>query len=997
MFDEQQIVCPQFADDEVRALARERYGLEVAALKPLGSFQDQNFKLTAADGRQFVFKIANAATDPAALDLQTQALAHIAAKDPGFPTPRLIPTLDGAPMFAAERDGASHLVRLLTFVPGQMLAHVTRAPGADLLAAIGRFAGALAGLLADFEHPAGDVETQWDMRFAPQVVRAYLQYVDDPAHRELIEFFLARYEAEVLPILPRLRMSMIHGDITGYNLLVDRDADGELAISGLVDFGDMTRSFTLAELAVAVSEGALDTAGDPLAAAAPMVAGFHQVLPLGDDELAALFDMVCLRRCVVAVSVAQQLSLEPDNAYVRELSLQDWPVLERLRGIHPRLAQATFRHACGLPPDPGVERVRAWLAAQAGSFIPPVDLGPAPAALDLSPESELYGTGAWERPTELRRAIEQRVGAGQIIGRYGEARLLHTRADAADEPDTLHLGLDLFAPAGTPVRAALAGVVEWAGPGELILRHAPDESIELFTRHAGLELAAGLAAGATVEAGAVMGAIAEPGLGQPLPAHLHFQLGCALVGPGGRLPGLAPVSQREVWLALCPDPNLILGLPGLGQPAPPAAGDLLERRSRVVHQSQEYYYARPMRLVRGWRQYLYDEGGRAYLDAINNVAHVGHCHPRVVAAAARQMALLNTNSRFLYGSMVEYAERLVQLFPEPLRVVFFVCTGSEANDLALRLARAYTRQHDVVVIDGEYHGNTTAVDEISTSLIDNPAAKQTRPWVHAVLPPNTYRGPYGADDPECGRKYAAEVERALERVREQGRGVAAFFTEGLLGSSGGIALPPGYLPAVYAAVRAAGGLCIADEVQVGFGRMGTHMWAFETQGVVPDIVTLGKPIGNGHPLSAVITTPAVAEAFRSTTNYFNTCAGNPVSCEVGMAVLDAIEQEGLQAQALAVGARLKAGLTELMGRRELIGAVYGQGMYMGVELVRDRASKAPATAAAMRVAERMRERGVIVYPTGDHYNILKIKPPLVFDAANADFFIATLDSVLSEG
>jgi 4-aminobutyrate aminotransferase-like enzyme len=229
------------------------------------------------------------------------------------------------------------------------------------------------------------------------------------------------------------------------------------------------------------------------------------------------------------------------------------------------------------------------------------------------------------------------------------------------------------------------------------------------------------------------------------------------------------------------------------------------------------------------------------------------------------------------------------------------------------------------------------------------------------------------------------------------RGLAAFVAEGLLGSSGGIALPEGYLAAVYDAVRAAGGVCIADEVQVGFGRMGTHLWAFETQGVVPDIVTLGKPIGNGHPLSAVLTTPAVAEAFRDTTSYFNTYAGNPVSCEVGMAVLDVIEQEGLQAQALAVGRHFKAALSELIGRHELIGAVYGQGMYMGVELVRDREAKTPASAEALAVAERMRERGVIVYPTGDDYNILKIKPPLVFTQANAGFFVEMLDEVLREG
>ncbi|KPV51806.1 hypothetical protein SE17_19140, partial [Kouleothrix aurantiaca] len=560
-----------------------------------------------------------------------------------------------------------------------------------------------------------------------------------------------------------------------------------------------------------------------------------------------------------------------------------------------------------------------------------------------------------------------------------------------DEPATLHLGVDVFLPAGTPAHAPLSGTVVRAADGEVLLYHAPAEGVRFFTRFAGLELAERLEK--NVVAGQRLGVVAAPGANGAPPPHLHLQLGVELIA--GTLPGLGRASLRDAWLALCPDPSPLLGVQAAA-PAPPPADTLLKRRGQVVQQSQEYYYQRPMPLVRGWRQYLYDDAGRAYLDAINNVAHVGHSHPHVSAAITRQLALLNTNSRFLYRGIVEYAERLAALLPEPLRVVFFVCSGSEANDLALRLARAHTRQHDVVVIDGEYHGNTTAVDEISTSLLDNPQAKNTRPWVHAAMRPNPFLGPFPANDPDCGAKYAADVARAVNEVREQGRGVAAFFTESLLGSSGGVALPAGYLQHAYAAVRAAGGLCIADEVQVGFGRMGTHFWAFETQGVVPDIVTMGKPIGNGYPLAAVVTTPAIAESFRQTTTYFNTYGGNPVACAAGMAVLDIIEGEGLQAQALEVGRAFRAALAGLGAHHEQLGAVYGQGMYLGAELVRDRAGKAPATALAMRVAERMRELGVIVYPTGDHYNVLKIKPPLVFNHTDVDFFVAMLDRALRE-
>ena len=991
-FDEQQMVCPQFPESEVRALLREQYGIQADALKPLGSFQDQNFAVTSSDGQQFVLKIANHATPPAELELQNRVMAHLAARDPSFPTPRIIPARDGAAMPTVLRDGEAYPVRLLTYLPGEMLARVGGLPAPALLESIGAFAGRLAALLSDCPPPDAPSASQWDLRHAPAVIRAFRKYVPDPAHRELLDYFLGLHERLAAPLLAHLPAAVIHDDITTYNLLVDPAADPP-AISGLIDFGDVMHSYAVGELVVAVSETALTGARDPLHEAAPMIAAFDRARPLGDDELAALFPLIAVRRCVVAVSAAQQLAFEPENAYVQELSTLDWPVLERLRATPPELALAVWRAACGRAPHSNAERVHAWLGANAAQFNPVIDpalLAGAP-TLDLSAGSPDLRDGAWETTTALRAALHAQLPNGAGLGRYAEARLQHGTPNTPDEPATLHLGADVFAPAGTPVRAPLAGTLVRAEDSEVLLHHAPADGVSFFTRYAGLELAEELEK--DVVAGQPLGTVAAPGASAAPPPHLHLQLGVELIA--GTLPGLGQASLRDAWLALCPDPSPLLGV-AAAAPIPPSADALLQRRGQVVQQSQEYYYQRPMSLVRGWRQYLYDDAGRAYLDAINNVAHVGHSHPHVSAAINRQLALLNTNSRFLYRGIVDYAERLAALLPDPLRVVFFVCSGSEANDLALRLARAATRQHDVVVVDGEYHGNTTAVDEISTSLLDNPQAKNTRPWVHAVMRPNPFIGPYPADDPDCGAKYAADVARAVNEVRAQGRGVAAFFTESLLGSSGGVALPPGYLQHAYGHVRAAGGLCIADEVQVGFGRMGTHFWAFETQGVVPDIVTMGKPIGNGYPLAAVVTTPAIAEAFRQTTTYFNTYGGNPVACTAGMAVLDVIEGEGLQAQALEVGQAFRAALAGLGARHEQLGAVYGQGMYLGAELVRDRASKAPATALAMRVAERMRELGVIVYPTGDHYNVLKIKPPLVFNHGDVDFFVAMLDRALHE-
>ena len=318
--------------------------------------------------------------------------------------------------------------------------------------------------------------------------------------------------------------------------------------------------------------------------------------------------------------------------------------------------------------------------------------------------------------------------------------------------------------------------------------------------------------------------------------------------------------------------------------------------------------------MRGWKQYLFDDEGRKYLDAYNNVAHVGHNHPRVVAAARRQMGVLNTNTRYLHDNITRYAEKLTSLLPEPLSVCYFVNSGSEANELALRLARTYTGQRDMIVLEAAYHGNTTTLIDISPYKHNGPGGTGTPDWVHIAPIPDDYRGAYKRDDPGAGAKYARHVLEITEKLKAEGRGLAGFIAESLPSVGGQIVLPPGYLADAFRYVRAAGGLCIVDDVQTGFGRVGTHFWGFEMQGVTPDIVVLGKPIGNGHPLGAVITTPEIADAFHNGMEYFTTFGGNPVSCAVGLEVLNVVLDENLQEHARRVGERMLAGLRPFVER-----------------------------------------------------------------------------------
>lgn len=420
----------------------------------------------------------------------------------------------------------------------------------------------------------------------------------------------------------------------------------------------------------------------------------------------------------------------------------------------------------------------------------------------------------------------------------------------------------------------------------------------------------------------------------------------------------------------------------------------LAERQRRLGGNLSIAYTDPVKVTRGWMQYLYDERGEQYLDAYNNVPHAGHSHPRIVDAAVAQMRALNTNTRYLHDTIWRFAERLCATLPDPLSVCYFVNSGSEANELALRLARAHTGARDLVVLDDAYHGNTTTLVEISPYKFKGPGGSGAPDWVHVAAIPDDYRGPHRRGDVDAGRKYGDVVGGIVQILRTQGRSLAGFICETFPSVGGQIIPPAGYLETVYRHVRAAGGVCIADEVQTAYGRTGTAFYAFESQGVVPDIVVLGKPIGNGYPLGAVITTRDIAKSFDNGMEYFSTFGGSTVSCAAGLATLETTLDEGLQAHAHRVGTHLLTALNALASRHEIIGDVRGSGLFIGVELVRDRGTQEPATREASHVVNAMRERRILLGTEGRFHNVLKIRPPMPFDERDADRLVAALDDVL---
>ena len=529
---------------------------------------------------------------------------------------------------------------------------------------------------------------------------------------------------------------------------------------------------------------------------------------------------------------------------------------------------------------------------------------------------------------------------------------------------------------GTPVYAPVAGVVHALSETELTLL----VGTELWLRVGGVDRAADVEVGTTLAAGGHVGSAVAT-------APVWVQL---TVDPS--VPRWGSALQRDAWLRVCPDPSGLLGVDAAA-PAPETASSVQHAHDSAVAAPQHLYFAEPPVMVRGWRQHLYDSSGRPYLDMVNNVATVGHSHPAVAEAAARQYRTLNTNSRFLYGAMGRFAERIVATLPVGLSSVFFVNSGSEAADLALQLAQVYTGRRDLISLLGAYHGWTGSVLDVCTNEPDRPNWRiDLAAHVHPVVEPDPYRGRFGDDGP----RYAEDVARVCAEAAAAGSPVAAFISEALLGNAGGLAIASGYLRAAYTHVRAAGGLCIADEVQVGLGRTGSHWWAFESESVVPDIVLSAKSVGNGHPVGFVACRPEVAAAFDAHNSFFASTGGSPVSCEIGLAVLDVIAREGLQQNASVVGEQLRLGLLGLAHRHDSIGAVHGRGLFLGVELISDRASKTPDRVLAVAVCERMLELGVIVQPTGAGGNILKIKPPLCLDGQSSDYFLAMLDRALAD-
>ena len=994
---------------------QDTYQLDVELTRLDGEY-DLNFGATGKGlqvGQQYLFKVMRASCQADFVAMLCQAHKHIdtTQQDVAKLIPKIIADKFGhSYSLVNDTEGVPRLIWMQSHIQGQMYTHI-QPHSLQLISQLGRALAQLDRAMEDFKHPLLDAPIKWNLMQASWIEER-LTLIQDPQKQAIVSQ-THRHFSDLLPQLQLLPQQAIHNDVNDYNLLVKTSVQAPSQLTGIIDFGDITLAPRICNLAICAAYVVLDHP-HPEQALMSLVEAYHQASPLSPQESDCLFDLLLMRLAVSVVNSRMMALENPNDAYITISEQPAWRFLLAY-GQNRKAFQARCRLACGHALNAESAQVLDYLHQNKGNFAQVLgqDLSGA-SQVPLSVADSNVPQNPFHMSDKEALVLGDLTGPNNInLGLYGEPRLVYTSPDFYagpanhDNRRTVHLGVDVFTAAGCPVLSPLAAtVVQVANHkahldygGFVILRHETPNGSAFYTLYGHLNplVAQQLTVGQQLAQGEAFAQLGEPSGNGGWDPHLHFQLVLDQDIIGANWAGVADPDDLLFWQALCPNPAMLLNIEEektAHQSLDEAA--LFDQRQNHFGNNVKLSYSRPVMFMRGWKHHLFDQMGRPYLDAYNNVPHVGHAHPRIAKLAAQQLTRLNTNTRYLHPAQAQFAQRLLAKLPNSLQVCYFVNSGSEANELALRLARAHTGAKAMITPNHGYHGNTTGAIDLSAYKFNKPNGVGQQDWVHLIDVADDYNGRYKRDNPQCAQKYAQQVDQAIANIHAKDTQLAGFIAETFPSVGGQIIPPAGYLTAVYAKVRAAGGICIADEVQTGLGRLGDYYFAFEHQQVTPDIVVLGKPIGNSHPIGVVITTQTIADSFANGIEYFSTFGGSTLSCRIGAEVLDIVEDEGLQANAKLMGNRLSTGLKQLQSKHPAIGDVRGMGLFIGVELVTDRDSREPATALADYVLNRMREMRILIGTEGPADNILKIRPPLTITAEDIDAILQALHTCLQE-
>ncbi|NNF82012.1 MAG: aminotransferase class III-fold pyridoxal phosphate-dependent enzyme [Flavobacteriaceae bacterium] len=994
-------------DSEVLEILREHFNIN-AQISRLPGDVDLNYRIEQDGVPKYVLKISRDDKNEDAIFYQAELLNHLVSLNSGLTIPAFVhSTNDNLVVRYKADDGSIRLIRLLHWISGRLWSQVNPITK-NLRASLGHYCGNLVENLSGFDHPYSERFFEWDITqslWTKEHVHLFSGELKDS-----ITYFQARFE-DRFSQYQSLRKSIIHNDANDNNIIVSADLR-KPEVSALIDFGDAMKTQVINELAVASTYAIMKT-NDPLDASLAVVAGFHHTFPLQEKELSHLYDCIGMRLVISLTKSALNAIQEPDNVY-HQISKQDASdLILKWKSISADFAHYAFRSCCDFTAHPKTKEFTAWADPQScdlSELFPTINKSKVH-TIDMSVSSTWLGHEQdyqdLEKLQDKIDKLQSDIPDALIAGGYLEPRTLYS-ASSYDKlgnygktSRTVHLGIDYWLPAYTPVHALFDGEIVTATNDEgekeygglVILKHH-ENSIEFFTLHGHLTInsATSHSVGDQLKKGDKIGELGPfPENGNWVP-HLHFQIILSLLNYKNDFPGVCYPDQTEIWKDLCPDPNLFFKSEGLK--AYPIVSEETIKEIRSVHlgKSLSLSYKEPLHIVRGSGVYLIDQLGRKYLDTVNNVAHVGHEHQDVVRAGQNQMAVLNTNTRYMHTAINELALELLETLPKELNVLHFVNSGSEANELALRMAMTVTGNKHILASKWGYHGNTNACIAVSSYKFHRKGGTGKPETTHIFPIPDSFRGMYrGRDSVNC---YVDEVEQLLKKLDANNQKPAALILESIISCGGQIELPEGFLPKVYKKVRESGGLCIADEVQTGCGRVGHAWWAFELHDVVPDIVTIGKPLGNGHPVAAVACTRKVADKFANGMEFFNTFGGNPVSCAIASEVIKVVKRENLKQHALETGNYLKQRLEKLSDKYPILANVRGKGLFLGIELTDTDLN--PLTQETAYLIDRMKTFGILMSSDGPDNNVLKIKPPMIFSKTHADELLSRLDQILSE-
>ncbi|WP_452601762.1 aminotransferase class III-fold pyridoxal phosphate-dependent enzyme [Pontimicrobium sp. MEBiC06410] len=985
----------------------ELFSIKGKALELLGEV-DFNFRIKIENGDGYILKISRPDENENYLNFQQQLLQFVEKNGKKLIAPKVIKDKNGNTISEIlDHKGRKRKVRLLTWVSGRVWSNVNPQLD-DLRYSLGEQCGLLTKALQGFNHAEAHRNFEWDIAQSLWT-KEYLNLFS-LEEKKMLSSFQEQFET-VQDTYSKLRKAVVHNDANDNNIIVSNTLINPV-VKAAIDYGDAIHTQIINDLAISCAYCVMHH-NNPLQAALPIVKGYHSTFSLQEEELKYLYITIAMRLVISVTKSAINKQKEPDNTYLLISEKPAWEVLKKWSRIHPEFAEYAFRNACGFTAHPKEKQFQKWASEnqfKLSKLFPTINNDEA-FLLDLSVSSKWVGHQEDFNDLELFQLkinqLQKKIPNKVIAGGYLEPRPLYTSTEYdtignnGRESRSIHLGVDYWLPEYTAVHALFDGEVVIAVDnskykeygGLLVLKHDID-NLTFYTLYGHLTVASATQyqLGDHVKKGnkiAELGNTIENGSWVP---HLHFQIMLSLFNYTDDYPGVTYLSEIEIWKSICPNPNLLFKLEALQHQKTTSNKELITYRKQHLGKSLSLQYKKPIKMVRGAGQYLMDQYGRKYLDTVNNVAHVGHEHASVVKAGQQQMALINTNSRYLHENINELAKELIETLPPELNVLHFVNSGSEANELAIRMVKASTGQRDIIASEVGYHGNTNMCIDISSYKFDGKGGQGAPEHTHIFPLPDTFRGKYTGDD--AANKYVEEVQKQIDIVHAKGRGVGAFIIEPIISCGGQIELPEGFLAKAYKKIRAVGGLCISDEVQTGCGRMGKTFWGFQLHNVTPDIVTIGKPLGNGHPLAAVACTKEVANAFANGMEYFNTFGGNPVSCAIGTEVLRTVKREKLQKNAYEVGEFLKSKLKQLSNDFPIIGDVRGQGLFLGIELVDS--NKKSLALQTEYLANRIKDHGILMSTDGPDHNVLKIKPPIVFTKQNAEELLFYLEKILNE-